>query len=75
MQENAPKPAQTSPHEWAPTYPYPAPLANLFSEGEFKWIFRNRKINGFDKAIRKIHCRKFLVHIPTAMQWVEDQRD
>ena len=46
----------------------------LFSLSQLKWVIKMRHYNGFDIATRKIGKRKMIIHIPTALDWIDSQK-
>lgn len=47
---------------------------NPLTESEFKWQFKNRKTNGFSIAFIRVNSRKYLVHVPTYIRCLAEQR-
>lgn len=52
----------------------PRRYPQLVSEGELRRIIAERHFNGFGRAVRKISPKKILIHIPTALRWIESRR-
>ncbi len=46
---------------------------NIFTKSQLDWIVKIRRFNGFDVAVRKIGQRKILIHIPSALAWIDSQ--
>jgi len=46
---------------------------NLFERRELGWLIKNRQHNNFSSVVKKITARKFLIHVPSALTWINNR--
>lgn len=49
-------------------------FSHLFKASELNWLIKNRNYNGFAPAVRKIGQRKIVIHVPSVLRWVNQQK-
>lgn len=54
--------------EFARKYP------ELLSENQLRQIMAARHFNGFGRAVTRLTAKRLLIHIPTALAWIESNK-
>ncbi|MEX1200276.1 MAG: hypothetical protein WEB02_05760 [Methylophaga sp.] len=47
---------------------------HLLTEPELNYLIKNRRHNGFAKAVRKVGQRKMFIYLPAVYEWINEQR-
>ena len=71
-----PSPRTSNPTDYVPITEAVGPDGRLpwMTLDQLRWLIRNRKSNGFDKAFTRVGKRRILVHVPTFLQVLDDKR-
>ncbi len=59
--------------EYKPWRKVSAEYPDVFPEKSLSWIIKQRRINGFESAVHRVG-KNLLIHVPSALSWVSDQK-
>lgn len=54
--------------EFARLYP------QLLTQSQLRQLMNGRHYNGFSRCVRQLSTKRLLIHVPTALDWIESNR-
>ena len=47
----------------------------LLTQSQLRQLMNGRHFNGFGRCVRQLSTKRLLIHVPTALDWIESNKD